>query len=200
MLFEIDSQFGHVVRRDGDAEVYADDGTPVDPRNPRPCFGCGAKINSGAHDPCIANLPGTQYACCGHGLDCAPRSGKPNGYVSLNDGRCFRFSGCTPAPLIRMAVDLALAGKPLPPGFVYDERKAWWEGLTEAQKAYVMTNIPRELERLVRKSGATPSDAFLRGEALWYDGLDDSTRQWVWSQLDDMTSELRAEALREVRA
>jgi hypothetical protein len=158
MLFEIDSQYGHVVRKDGDDRaVYVDDGTPVDPRNPRPCLGCGAKIKEGEHDPCIANLPGTQYACCGHGLDRAPRHGAPNGYVSLQDGRCFRFSGCTPAHLIKAAVHLALAGQALPDGFEYEAKKAWWEGLTEAQKAYVIANIPRELARLVRESGCTPN-------------------------------------------
>lgn len=35
-------------------------------------------------DPCIANLPGVLYACCGHGI--------ARGYIKFADGRCLRFN------------------------------------------------------------------------------------------------------------
>lgn len=45
-----------------------------------PCNLCGAKEpTEEGHDPCIANLPGVEYACCGHG--------KGTGYVKFTDGR-----------------------------------------------------------------------------------------------------------------
>ena len=33
----------------------------------RPCGKCGEHFTSDGHDPCIANLPNVQNACCGHG-------------------------------------------------------------------------------------------------------------------------------------
>lgn len=48
-----------------------------------PCPLCGADgpADSG-HDPCIENLPGVEFACCGHG--------KRPGYVKFTDGRVLR--------------------------------------------------------------------------------------------------------------
>src|SRR5579875_1074104 len=93
MLFKIDTLYGHIIEDTPQGPVYQDDGAPVDPENPRPCLGCKARLTPGSHDPCIANLPGTYQACCGHGLDRAPNSGRPNGYVGLTDGRTIEFSG-----------------------------------------------------------------------------------------------------------
>lgn len=33
-----------------------------------PCGLCGARRAIEEHDACIANLPGVEYACCGHGV------------------------------------------------------------------------------------------------------------------------------------
>lgn len=45
------------------------------------CPKCGLKP-IGGHDPCIANLPGVDYACCGHG--------KEEGYVKFKSGHTLR--------------------------------------------------------------------------------------------------------------
>lgn len=47
------------------------------------CVGCGERRTSEGHDPCIANLPGVIFACCGHG--------NRDGYIKFEDGRCLRF-------------------------------------------------------------------------------------------------------------
>ncbi|HEY9787398.1 MAG TPA: hypothetical protein V6D17_18560, partial [Candidatus Obscuribacterales bacterium] len=93
MLFEIDTLYGHVIEDTPDGPVYQDDRTFVDEDNPRPCLGCKAKISPGSHDPCIANLPGVYQACCGHGRELTPASGRPAGYVGLRDGRVINFAG-----------------------------------------------------------------------------------------------------------
>lgn len=36
------------------------------------------------HDPCIANLPGVAYACCGHGAE--------PGYIHFYNGRVIYFA------------------------------------------------------------------------------------------------------------
>jgi hypothetical protein len=78
---------------------------------------------------------------------------------------------------IREAVDAALAGQALPEGFQFGKRM-WWEGLTEAQRAYVQSRIPDGLVTLVRQAlnGAEPNEAFLKGEAMWYEGLTDEEK------------------------
>lgn len=48
----------------------------------RKCPSCGEFPTESGHDPCIANLPGVEFACCGHGVD------KP--YVIYNNKR-FEF-------------------------------------------------------------------------------------------------------------
>ena len=59
---------------------YADDHSETDPKDPRDCSLCGRNPSDfGGHDPCIANLPGVKYACCGHGVR--------TGYVKFTDGR-----------------------------------------------------------------------------------------------------------------
>lgn len=49
----------------------------------RPCPACGKKRPRSGDDPCIENLPGVDYACCGHG--------QQEGYISFTDGRVVRF-------------------------------------------------------------------------------------------------------------
>lgn len=51
-----------------DKEVYKTLVCPKCDKNPTP----------EGHDPCIANLPGVDFACCGHGVK--------DGYVKFNNG------------------------------------------------------------------------------------------------------------------
>lgn len=46
------------------------------------CPRCGLRQTKQGHDPCIANLPGVQNACCGHG--------KEMGYVQFDNGKVIR--------------------------------------------------------------------------------------------------------------
>lgn len=48
----------------------------------RVCPSCGGLPTEKGHDPCIADLPGVAFACCGHGVT--------NGYVKFEDGRIIR--------------------------------------------------------------------------------------------------------------
>lgn len=199
LLYSPDSQFGHVVENSPAGVIYRDDGTLVDDYNQRACLGCLARCGNGEHDPCIANLPGVSQACCGHGLALTPRTQQPNGYVALNDGRTFRFLGTVGGERIRAAVDAVLAGEALPDGFTFDETSMWWDGLTEAQIAYVRANIQRGLVELVTevRGGTSPSEAFLSGEAMWWDGLDETQKDQVIVNMRGMLAKLVQEALRE---
>ena len=47
------------------------------------CPECGLARGPNMHDPCIENLPGVDFACCGHG--------KSGGYVSFKNGTVIRF-------------------------------------------------------------------------------------------------------------
>lgn len=49
----------------------------------RPCPVCHMKRPRSGDDPCIENLPGVNFACCGHGTE--------DGYISFIDGRVIRF-------------------------------------------------------------------------------------------------------------
>lgn len=64
----------------------------------RPCPKCGKAPGKDNHDPCMQNLPGVEYACCGHGME--------DGYIKFEDGRTFRFSDMhvstsKPHPLVK---------------------------------------------------------------------------------------------------
>jgi hypothetical protein len=81
-------RFGHRIYLSGDGPYvarYRDTDEPV-PRGPsrRPCPLCGGLPTPEGHDPCIANLPGVCYACCGHGVE--------EGYVVFETGHVIR--GC----------------------------------------------------------------------------------------------------------
>ncbi len=197
MLFKVDSHFGHVVEETDKGVIYRDDGALVDWQNPRTCFSCKAKCGEGSHDPCIANLPGTRNACCGHGLDVTPVNHNPNGYVALDDGRTFRFSGLVGGERIRQAVDAALKGDTLPEGFVFDENKAWWSGLNDSQRQYVQANMQAGLVRLVTEvlNGQSPSPQVISGEAMWYEGMDEEQKAQVWARTGELMQELVQEAL-----
>jgi len=124
---------------------------------------------------------------------------KPNGYVALEDGRTFRFLGTVGGESIRAAVDAVLRGDPLPEGFTLDADKMWWDGLTEAQVAYVRQNMTRGLAELVTEAqdGQPPAAAFLAGEAMWFEGLDQSKKDFVLARMPGKIAELVQEALQQ---
>lgn len=56
---------------------YTDNGKSIY-EEPRPCPKCGEFRTEDGHDPCIKNLPGVKFACCGHG--------KKDGYIYFENG------------------------------------------------------------------------------------------------------------------
>ncbi len=201
MLNKVDSLFGHVIEERDGTPVYRDDGTPVTAETVRSCKGCNARCDTRHHDPCIANLPGTLNACCGHGLPRTPAHGNPNGYVALEDGRTFRFLGDVGGERIRAVTEAVLRGEPLPEGFVFDQDRMWWSGLTASQRDYVHSGIPQAIARIVEEeTGKPPVDGFLAGEKPWWEGLADGEKQSVWARFGEMTQRLREEALAKVPA
>jgi hypothetical protein len=71
--------FGHkIFSVDGRNYFYADNHQAYEDAEPRACPKCKKMPTEDGHDPCIANLPGVAYACCGHGVDDA--------YVKFPDG------------------------------------------------------------------------------------------------------------------
>ena len=82
---------GHPIYWDTEKQawLYADDDSVASTREPevrrnlRPCPVCGLNpADYDGHDPCIANLPGVEFACCGHGVG--------SGYVKFEDGRIIK--------------------------------------------------------------------------------------------------------------
>lgn len=49
----------------------------------RKCPLCNQSPRDDQHDPCIANLPGVRFACCGHGR-------KETAYILFEDEECIR--------------------------------------------------------------------------------------------------------------
>jgi hypothetical protein len=49
------------------------------------CVACGRPPTATGQDPCIPDLPGVRFACCGHGWD--------GGYIATADGRRFVIKG-----------------------------------------------------------------------------------------------------------
>jgi hypothetical protein len=47
------------------------------------CAKCKKRRTKKGHDPCIADLPGVKYACCGHG--------NGGGYIMFNNGLSIRM-------------------------------------------------------------------------------------------------------------
>lgn len=52
-------------------------------QNPRPCPKCNQLPTPEGHDACLGQLPGVEYACCGHGVS--------QGYISFTNGKVIRF-------------------------------------------------------------------------------------------------------------
>ncbi|MBX9687323.1 MAG: hypothetical protein K2X27_11515 [Candidatus Obscuribacterales bacterium] len=194
LLFSPDTIHGHIIEDGPQGPLYRDDGSLVDEQPPRACFKCKLMIAPGAHDPCIANLPKTVNACCGHGLDRTPHKNL-SGYVGLESGKIFRFSGLVDAEQIRAAVSAAIKGEALPEGFIYDELP-WWHGLSAEQRSYVQERIPAALQKRVQevKRGEPLSAAYLRGEAMWWDGLSPEQKDEVWNSLSDIIADLVIES------
>jgi len=69
--------FGHKVTWCEETESWLDD-TGKEPETDLACPKCHKKQTKEGHDPCIANLPGVKFACCGHGVD--------DGYIWFEDG------------------------------------------------------------------------------------------------------------------
>lgn len=83
--------FGHPIRWDATENVwrYVDTGEPIERPCLRACPKCGQNETAEGHDPCIADLPGVAFACCGHGIEA--------GYVKFTDGRIIRGRFTVPA-------------------------------------------------------------------------------------------------------
>lgn len=58
---------GHLMYFDKHEWRYSDNGNRVADCG-RVCGVCEKPQTEQGHDPCIANLPGVQNACCGHGV------------------------------------------------------------------------------------------------------------------------------------
>lgn len=75
--------FGRVVEWNGkDGWNYVDNGEPANGPVEHDCALCGKRPTEDDHDPCIANLPGVEFACCGHGVT--------EGYVKFTNGIVLR--------------------------------------------------------------------------------------------------------------
>ena len=64
-------------------------GPPYQWQNGWRCPHCGLMRNGEGHDPCLGELPGVDYACCGHG-----GHGNGRGYIAFSNGVVIRFNQC----------------------------------------------------------------------------------------------------------
>lgn len=55
-----------------------------EPNTKRLCPKCNKPETEDGHDPCIANLPGVKFACCGHGIQ--------DGYITFDNDVTIRGS------------------------------------------------------------------------------------------------------------
>lgn len=60
---------------------FKDNDELVDGHN-RKCPTCEKRESKNGHDPCIKNLPGVRFACCGHGVH--------EGYIMFENGTLIR--------------------------------------------------------------------------------------------------------------
>ncbi len=63
--------FGHEALSRHGQWYFVDTGELVSPDciTDRPCLLCGECQTEKGHDPCIADIPGVDFACCGHGVE-----------------------------------------------------------------------------------------------------------------------------------
>ena len=82
-----DSCFGHILYISGkdinnNRKIDRDKNGRFVSRKNLKCPECGKTRTKDGHDPCIANLPGVKFACCGHGTR--------NGYIAFENGITIR--------------------------------------------------------------------------------------------------------------
>lgn len=54
------------------------------------CPKCHLQRGPDLHDPCLGELPGVKFACCGHGM-----LGYCQGYIFFENGKIIRFDTLT---------------------------------------------------------------------------------------------------------
>jgi hypothetical protein len=75
--------FGHAIYTiNGTEWFYVDNDEPIRNAPERKCPKCDKYPTNDGHDPCIADLPGVDFACCGHGVE--------QGYVKFSNGQIIR--------------------------------------------------------------------------------------------------------------
>lgn len=80
------------------------------------CKVCHLPPTHEGHDPCISNLPGIAYACCGHG------NHPHGGYIMLRYGGTIRFPSDVGGARIREVLSNLLDGNVrLPDGFAWSD-------------------------------------------------------------------------------
>ena len=62
-------------------EIYLDTGEKTNNDYHRPCKRCGQEPTPDGYDACLGELPGVEYACCGHGKE---------GYTKFRNGVVIR--------------------------------------------------------------------------------------------------------------
>ncbi|MGB9937302.1 MAG: hypothetical protein ACPK7O_06240 [Methanobacterium sp.] len=77
---------GHDTISDSDEEgniidIYLDTRKEVKDSHERPCIKCGKYPTREGYDACLGELPGVEFACCGHGKE---------GYIRFNNGIIIR--------------------------------------------------------------------------------------------------------------
>ena len=75
---------GNEIRFDSDSNtwVYSKTGEPIGDVD-KPCVKCGAIMKHNSPDSCLGELPGVEYACCGHG-------NREDSYIKFNNGVIIR--------------------------------------------------------------------------------------------------------------
>lgn len=61
---------------------FYEDGTHTKKIPLKKCPKCDRLPTKKGHDPCLADLPGVKFACCGHGVE--------KGYITFKDGTVIR--------------------------------------------------------------------------------------------------------------
>lgn len=78
------TSLGHTIAvLDDGSEYYYDTMEPFDEEFPtRSCIRCGKFPTVEGYDSCLGDLPGVDFACCGHGVE--------DGYISFKNGITIR--------------------------------------------------------------------------------------------------------------
>lgn len=89
---------GHAIIYKEDRWIYMDTSEHVDSTD-RVCIKCHLEPTVDGHDACIANLPGVEFACCGHGVE--------QGYIKTTSGVVREFAPDSETAIRRLAEELA---------------------------------------------------------------------------------------------